>query len=45
MAREVVLQNHRVAGGEDHLAGDDENSPKGLVTSGMGLLRESKGLA
>jgi hypothetical protein len=44
MASWVVLQDHGVAGGEDDLAADDEDSPKGLVTSGMRLLGECKSL-
>lgn len=45
MASWVVLQDHGVARGEHHLAADDENSTKGLVTSGMRLLGECESLA
>ena len=45
MASWVVLQDHGVTGGEDNLAADDEDSTKGLVTSGMRLLGECKSLA
>jgi hypothetical protein len=45
MASWVTLQDHGVTGSEDHLAADDEDGTKGLVTSGIRLLGECKSLA
>ena len=41
----VVLQDHGVTRGEDHLVADDEDSTKGLVTSGMRIFGDCKSLA
>jgi hypothetical protein len=45
VARWVVLPDHGVAGGQHHLTANDEDGTKGLITPGVRLLGECKGLA